>query len=116
MTSENGRRGDTAKQHKNSEKPWLVPYRFPKGVSGNPKGRPKGSGITDQLRKLVTETDEGKLAEALAKVAIDQALKGDHRFWSMIIERLDGKVVQPIVDAGEIVELGPISLDGGRQL
>lgn len=67
-------------------------HRWQPGQSGNPKGRPRGRGITDRLRKLVEEDDDGKLAAELAKAATDAARKGDFRFWNAIVERLDGKV------------------------
>jgi hypothetical protein len=70
------------------------------GQSGNPKGRPKGKSITTQLRKLMDEGLEGRdLADAMAKAAYKAALKGDHRFWKEIIERLDGKVPDRFADA-----------------
>lgn len=31
------------KQHQKSKAPWLAPYRFKKGVSGNPSGKKKGT-------------------------------------------------------------------------
>jgi hypothetical protein len=77
-----------------------VPEGFKKGQSGNPKGRPKGKSITAQLRKLMDEGLEGRdLADAMAKAAYKAALKGDHRFWKEIIERLDGKVPDRFADA-----------------
>ncbi len=72
-------------------KPWK------KGQSGNPAGRPKGRSITDALRKLLDEGIDGKdLVDALAKKAYAQAMKGDFRFFNMIIERLDGKVTDQV--------------------
>jgi hypothetical protein len=62
-----------------------------KGQSGNPKGRPKGKTIASLLRQIIEDND-GKIADALAKKAIQSALEGDFRFWNEIIERLDGKV------------------------
>lgn len=63
------------------------------GESGNPKGRPKGTSITDRLRKIV-ERDDGKVADALAQAAAKAALKGDFRFWNAILDRLEGPVPQ----------------------
>lgn len=64
--------------------------QFQKGQSGNPKGRPKGTGITDRLRAILAD-DDGAVVGALAKVAIDAAKAGDFRFWKEIIDRIDGK-------------------------
>ena len=73
----------------------LPPWK--KGQSGNPAGRPKGRSLTDALRKLLDEGIDGKdLADALAKKAYAQAMKGDFRFFNMIIERLDGKVTDQV--------------------
>ena len=50
--------------------------------------------------KLLNDSEQGeKLADALVKVAVDRALKGDFRFWSEIFDRVDGKVPNRIADA-----------------
>jgi len=76
-------------------------HRFKKGESGNPKGRPKGTGITDKLREIVFK-DDGKVAEELADMARKAAMDGDYRFWNAITERLDGKVPDKIEGTGEV--------------
>lgn len=68
---------------------------FKPGVSGNPLGRPKGTSITDQLRKIV-EADDGKVADALARVIVKHAAKGDFRFAKEILDRLEGKVTDKL--------------------
>jgi hypothetical protein len=65
---------------------------FKPGQSGNPKGRPKGRTISNELRKIIEEDDDGKIATALAKKALQCALDGDFRYWNAIIERVDGKI------------------------
>jgi len=66
----------------------------------NKKGRPKGRSIQDHLRKILEDEVTGEqLCDALVKVAIEHALKGDFRFWHEIIERVDGKVPNRIADA-----------------
>ena len=80
--------------------PWLAPYRFKKGESGNPNGRPKGMSIEAQLRKRLNTGETGeKIVESLINVALRQALGGDFRFWNSIIERVDGKVADRIAGA-----------------
>lgn len=69
--------------------------QFKPGQCGNPKGRPKGTGITDQIRKAL-EKDDGKGFARLAAVAIKKAEEGDPRFWQQIVDRLDGPVVAKI--------------------
>jgi hypothetical protein len=72
--------------------------RFPKGKSGNPKGRPKGSRNTyklleDLLAQKVTITQDGKPVRIPKKVAIllqavNSAIKGDLKAISAIIPHM----------------------------
>lgn len=72
--------------------------RWPKGRSPNPAGRPKGQGITDRLWVILFETDgDGvTVAERLVRAGVDAAMNGDFRFWSAIVNRIDGKVTDQI--------------------
>ena len=84
-------------EDKKDKAPWLEEYRFKKGESGNPGGRPKGMSIEAQLRKRRADGESGeKLVDSLITVALRQALNGDFRFWNSIIERVDGKVADRI--------------------
>jgi hypothetical protein len=75
----------------------LKQYRWKKGQSGNPGGRAKGKSIVAELRSLLNEgIDDVDLAKALAEVAYKHALKGDFRFYEMILERMDGPVAQEV--------------------
>ena len=73
--------------------------------ANNPKnintiGRPKGRSLEQHLRKMLDDEQSGeKLADALVRVAVDRALKGDFRFWAEILNRVDGKVPNRIADA-----------------
>ena len=118
MKDDNGKYAGQQGTNSKQDKPWLKPYQFKKGQSGNPAGRPPGRTIGDELRRLVTEADSGKMATKLAEVAVQRAERGDFRFWNAIIERLDGRASERIVSAQEeeVIELLPIVLDGGRQL
>jgi hypothetical protein len=72
--------------------------QFKKGVSGNPKGRPKGSvnlrtRVTRQLRQTVTVTRNGRQvkmtkAELIALRVVDAAAKGDLKAATLAL-RLD---------------------------
>ena len=67
---------------------------FMPGQSGNPKGRPRGTGLTDRLRAIV-EADNA--AEELMQAGYNAAKKGDFRFWQEILNRLEGKVPDRLV-------------------
>tara|TARA_R110002167_G_scaffold25264_7_gene87885 strand:- start:1352 stop:1690 length:339 start_codon:yes stop_codon:yes gene_type:complete len=85
---------------KDDKAPWLEEYRFKKGQSGNPGGRPKGLSIESALRSRLASGEDGeKIVESLIAVALRQALSGDFRFWNSIIERVDGKVADRIAGA-----------------
>lgn len=71
---------------------------FKPGQSGNPKGRPKGQGITDRILRRLNE-DDGKLAEDIAEVIIKKAKAGDFNFCKTVLERIDGKIPDRIAGA-----------------
>lgn len=77
-----------------------IEHRFRPGRSGNAKGRPRGSAsVVSALKRLLHKGDEllGRdLAEALARVAIREALKGNFQFWKAIIDRTDGPIAHRI--------------------
>jgi hypothetical protein len=86
---------------------------FKKGVSGNPKGRPKGSKdpnalISKLLWKQVTITQKGKsikvpLIEAVMTKNMSMAAGGDHKAiklaWEMCKECAQGTQAGSIADA-----------------
>ena len=79
---------------------------FPKGVSGNPNGRPRGveNSKTRLLRllELVTkvrnpvtgEEEDFSIAEQLDMQIIAKARKGDLKAYEIILDRLEGKPKQ----------------------
>jgi predicted phage terminase large subunit-like protein len=69
---------------------------FPKGVSGNPKGRPrKGQAFADLL-ELIDETPGAR--KGIAKVWLQKILKGEFQYFREFLERSDGKVATPADD------------------
>ncbi len=76
----------------------LERFRWKKGESGNPSGRPKGSvSLEAELRRRLSDGEEGeRLVQGLISQAIRQALGGDFRFFNLILERLDGKVADKV--------------------
>lgn len=79
----------------------LKPKPWPKGVSGNPKGRPpKGAAFAD-LIALIDETPGGR--RALSKTWFKEMLKGNFQFFREYLERSDGKIpnAEPANDVDE---------------
>jgi hypothetical protein len=71
---------------------------FPKGVSGNPGGRPRKVLAERLLRKLL-ENDEAT-AEALIASLIEKAKTGDVAAFNSIRDMVDGKPVQRLEESG----------------
>lgn len=72
---------------------------FPKGVSGNPNGRPKGSlNFATVFENSLMKLSRGKkgdidaLEEQLVTVGLKKAMAGDYRYWNALMERRFGKV------------------------
>ena len=73
---------------------------FPKGVSGNPAGRPPGESLTTKLRRVLDEPEgNGTKADKLIEMAVQAARGGDFRYFSEIFDRIDGKVPDRMANA-----------------
>lgn len=74
--------------------------QFPKGVSGNPSGRPKLTRLTEALREQLAETNpdapEETIAEQIAKTLIRSAIAGDVQAIREIADRTEGKARQSV--------------------
>lgn len=74
--------------------------QFPKGQSGNPKGRPKLTRLTDALREQLAETNpdapEETIAEQIARALIKEAKSGNVLAIREIADRTEGKPKQAI--------------------
>ena len=94
----------TDKQRKNSDgqarsEANLKP--FPKGVSGNPKGRPKSITLSEayrhQLAQPVPKDREGRTyAEVIAALMCQRATQGDVAAAKEIADRVEGKARQAL--------------------
>jgi hypothetical protein len=79
---------------------------FPKGVSGNPAGKPKGVQhsktrllrlleLVTKVRNPVTgEDEEFTIAEQLDMQIIAKARKGDLKAYEILLDRLEGRAKQ----------------------
>jgi hypothetical protein len=80
--------------HVQNLKPW------PKGVSGNPGGRPKKKLVSDELERLlqIEAPDAGgrTWATVIAEALLQQARKGDVRAIAELTNRIEGKPLQPV--------------------
>jgi hypothetical protein len=74
--------------------------QFPKGVSGNPNGRPRLTKLTESLRRLIAETNphahEETIAETIAQTLVTMALAGDIAAIKEVADRTEGKPKQAI--------------------
>lgn len=86
-------------------KPW------PKGVSGNPGGRPKKLPITDVLREELEKRGKHNVmaSRSIARKLIDLALAGNIEAIHLIADRAEGKVPQRVENTG--ANGGPIAYD-----
>ena len=67
-------------------------HRFQKGQSGNPKGRPKRSTLTERIRDILAREHRGRTTDqVLVGVIIRQALSGKYPFVKELWDRLEGK-------------------------
>lgn len=76
---------------------------FPKGVSGNPKGRPKGS---KHRATVLAEALLHGQAEAVIQALVDRALGGDPVCMRLVVERLIPPVRERAVELPIPSDLG----------
>ena len=80
--------------HVQNLRPW------PKGVSGNPGGRPKKKLITDELERLLEqeapEAPHKSWATVIAEALLNQARRGDVRAIAELANRIEGRPLQQV--------------------
>ena len=96
---------DNVKQHTNKV-PWLEPYQYKRGDSGNPHGRPQGKSITAELNKIIARPGKAQeLAQALVDMATDKHNRAQLPAISITLDRTDGKVPDVKLIKGMIVSI-----------
>jgi hypothetical protein len=109
--------GDDGNGSQDDPCPWLAPFRFKPGESGNTRGRPRATPITSNIAKWLVATHEveriaGKKvkkrkltgAEIMAETLIDLAMRGNATAIKEILERIEGKVPDEFM--GELYHAG----------
>jgi len=86
------------------------PHRWQPGQSGNPNGRPKKDVcITSLVKELLgKDAGDGKtyaqlVAEAIVKLATTPDARGHVPTIKELLDRMEGKVTQPVATEGEII-------------
>jgi Family of unknown function (DUF5681) len=84
--------------------------RFQPGQSGNLAGRPRNV-ISVEMKRMLGEMcplhkDGSTWAQAIARVVLSKALRGDIRYVEVVFDRVEGKAHQAISFSGA-VEIGP---------
>jgi len=91
----------------------IKPHQFQPGKSGNPSGRKKGSmNVKTRIRYWVEASDKIKLPDGTEQVVammdsmilglINRARKGDAYAFNILMDRLEGRVADRVVLAGDI--------------
>jgi hypothetical protein len=80
----------------------VAAFRWQKGVSGNPSGRPPSPAtVSDALRARLSEQYPGDrkhrtYAEKLAARLIESALRGSVSAMALVLDRVEGRAVQAL--------------------
>lgn len=84
----------------------IEPYKFKKGQSGNPNGRPKLPDLSEAIAKVLAEEKDGMTAlDAILAALRAKAAKGDVRAAQELLDRGFGKSKQfmDVTTGGETI-------------
>lgn len=87
----------------------ITAFRWKRGQSGNPKGRPRKESLTDILRDVLAERipkaqdpRQSQLADALIRNFVLEAIRTkDTAMFAEIFNRIEGKVKERIAVGGD---------------
>ncbi len=107
-------------QRKNTEKQLQNLKPFPKGISGNPAGRPKKALLSDALRRQLAIAAPGMpektQAEAIAAALISEAIDGNIAAAREICDRTEGRPAQAIELGLEVRDWRQMAQSNGLEL
>lgn len=102
MTEEISAENTTKKQR-------VIGKPFKPGQSGNPNGRPPGSlNFSTKWNKFIEKVAEqnnttvDKIDEGMLKIAYDQIMSGDYKYWKDTADRVYGQATQNINVDGKL--------------
>jgi hypothetical protein len=79
----------------------IIPHKFKKGQSGNPKGRPKLPDLKEAMAKILGEEKDGKIAlEAILAGLRAKAVRGDARAAELLLKYTYSQPVQKVEQSG----------------
>jgi Family of unknown function (DUF5681) len=95
----------------------ITAFRWKRGQSGNPKGRPRKESLTDILRAVLAERipkaqdpRQSQLAHALIRNFVLEAIRTkDTAMFAEIFNRIEGKAKDRIAVGGD--DAGPIQVE-----
>ena len=82
--------------------------KFKKGKSGNAKGRPKEPLCLTTLIKKELQKNNNEAANAIIKKGIEEATRGNHKYFDTMIKYIDGLPKQKIELSGD--EQNPLNI------
>jgi hypothetical protein len=107
-------------QRTNSDKRLQNLKPFPKGVSGNPAGRPKKALLSDALRRQLAIAAPGMpektQAEIIAAALIAEAISGNVQAIREVGDRTEGKPAQAIALDLEVKDWRSLAASNGLEL
>jgi hypothetical protein len=107
-------------QRRNNDKRLQNLKPFPKGISGNPAGRPKKALLSDALRRQLAITAPGMpertQAEAIASALIAEAIAGNVQAAREVGDRSEGKPAQAIALDLEVKDWRTLAASNGLEI